>query len=61
MINMSVNEDKIKKIVEDIQSGFKITPELAFKIYDLLKKEVPELSSKFPVKSAFFTYLNEKL
>ena len=59
----SINESKLKtKILEIIEEDklFNIKPELSGKIYDILKKEYPQISQDH-TKSSFFFFLNNKL
>ena len=61
----AINEsDKIRNMVKEIfgQSNkmFNINTDLAFKIYDILKLEYPEIG-KNHTKTSFFHFLNDKL
>lgn len=49
------NIDKLKE-----ESIFKIDPELAFKIYNIISQDYPEIGKDYS-KSSFFYYINGKL
>lgn len=57
-ITKSALKEMIKK--ELTESLFKIDPDLAFKIYNILKTKYPEIGMDFTA-SAFLMFLNEKL
>lgn len=47
--------------LKEDESLFKIDSGLAFKIYNILKSEFPEITKKYPLASSFFYSINEKL
>jgi putative IMPACT (imprinted ancient) family translation regulator len=52
---------KVKKLKEtEMTSDFKISPELAFKIYNILTKQYPDIYRDY-TKSSFFNYINSNL
>lgn len=48
-------------IKEQEEESFKIEPDLAFKIYDIMLEAFKGFVKRFPTKSSFFYYLNDKL
>lgn len=54
-------KEEIHKILKEEEGNFKIEPNFAFKLYDILAKDFKDLQTKYPTKSSFFYYLNNKL
>ncbi len=52
---------QVREGLQESESLFKIDPTLAFKIWGILKKDIPEFEKLHPIKSAFFHYLNKNL
>ena len=52
---------KLMTLLKESDSLFKIKPALAYEIYDILKKEVPEITKKCPNSNSFFYLINDKL
>jgi len=44
----------------NLKSSFNLEPKFAFKLYNILKGEFPEIAQEF-TQSAFFTFLNDNL
>lgn len=58
-----VDENKLRNIVKELineNSLFNLKPDLAFKIYDILKTEYPQIGNDY-TKSSFFYFINDKL
>lgn len=49
----NMNESKINE-----ESFFKFNPDMAFKIYDLILKRLPDFNKEFPMPTSFWAYLN---
>jgi len=62
-VDVRLGKRKVKNenILKESDSLFKIKPAVAYEIYDILKKEVPEITKKFPNSNSFFYLINGKL
>ena len=59
LIDESELRTMIKELVNE-NTSFNLDPKLAFKLYDILKSEYPQIGNDH-TKSSFFYFLNEKL
>lgn len=58
-------KNKLNKIVKEIlknpiKENISLSPDLAFKIYDILKSQFPEIGKEY-TKSAFYYFLNDNI